>query len=501
MKTSVIITSYCRSEMLQWWFHSLLEHTELPLDDVEFLVINDGFRDETESVANYYRGLGLDIRYLFTGHRNSHASGPVSRPMGYAANIGIRQATGEIVVLTSGDIFHLTATLPAIIKAVEDDPLAIATVQEVHDDDGRVVNLLSQRELGEPLLAALAEVQAVSPLRTDPFRSHRDMPFLLGLRRRHLTDIGGYDEDFYGYACEDSDLMRRLVRHGLHYVYTAGECVHLHHGRRTAEEVHHSAAFQYNLELMQRRAAQVQRNQHRECGVWQDEPGKRPPLQLTMFVTTRCNLACPLCSQSALRRETWDLSLEELNRVIAVCRKDGLHFRYIEVTGGEPTMWPHFYEGVRRLKESGIADDITFITNGNNAPLAVGVSKLYAPWYFVSLQQATPEQVAYHRANGVRVFWNTEVHRPQPRVPFAGVLPCQCGATTSRWGERCVSIAYFQGRAYYCCMAPALQAVTGHDAAISTPWESGFMAHFADKQFDRPICAVCMNNNRIWNRL
>jgi GT2 family glycosyltransferase len=251
MKTSVIITSYCRPGFLRHWFESLTSN-HLILKNVEFVVINDGFIDDgTVEICGDFRNKGLDVRHIFTGHRNVKGCG-ISRPMGYAANVGIKQSTGEIIVLTNSDVYHINDTLTPIISAVEKDLKVIATIGEIRDDDGSFINTRNYLSL---------------PNNPDPFCSHRDMPFMLGLRKQHLVDIGGFDEDFCGYACEDSDLMARLISSGLRYKYTSGICVHLFHNRRTDKEVRSDPKFLYNFELMNSRKGQLVRNQHREWGV------------------------------------------------------------------------------------------------------------------------------------------------------------------------------------------------------------------------------------------
>lgn len=507
MKTSIVVTSFCRADYLKWWFHSLVKWGLRGLD-CEILVVNDGFRDETKDVADYYRSLGYDVRYFFTGHRNVYPSSVLSRAMGYAANVGIRQARGDILILSNCDIYHINDTVRPIIDAVYQNPKALATIGTIHDDRGDLINLLNA--LNGPVTDdvqwrinnVIGDIRMLDPL-PGAFRSHRDQPFMLGMRRNRLLDLGGYDEDFYGYACEDCDLMFRLQDAGCHYVYTSGECVHLYHGRKTDEEVEPLAAFQYNYNLMQSRRGQLVRNQHREWGRWMDQPDKQPPLHLAIYATTQCNLDCPLCSQARLRNENpnYHMSLEEVDHFIESCLRRGIHFREVEITGGEPTLWRHFEEGVKRIYESHVADDVSFVTNGNNPELAVEVSTRYAPWYFVSLQQATPQQAHYHRRHGARPLWNTEVHRPPPTRPYPETLPCQCGATISRWGERCIGLSYFHGTVFYCGLAPSLQYITNPDPQISVPFDEDFITHFSNKKFDRPICAMCLDNQAIWRRI
>lgn len=69
----------------------------------------------------------------------------------------------------------------------------------------------------------------------------------------------------------------------------------------------------------------------------------------------RCNHRCPMCSNTG-KPELWSLAVPE-----ALARADhlaSLGFRRVVLTGGEPTIYPGFWEVVARLQSRGLAWDV-----------------------------------------------------------------------------------------------------------------------------------------------
>lgn len=236
--------------------------------DCEIVVIDDGEEGKPRRVAKRFAKKYPFIRYLFTGQRNK--KGLTWRAPGFCLNIAIQQCESDIIILTNADVFHLGKTIQPLLDVAKNHPQAIATVEEVYDDDGRLMNYFLHRgEYGSSEMERIVgelkkipdEVRWKAP-RPDP----RD-PHLWAIRRSHIMDIGGYDEDFTGYACEDTDLAGRLCDSGCYFVYTQSEILHLFHGDRLAKRDENQAAYEYNLDLLNSRRGQIVRNVGRAWGV------------------------------------------------------------------------------------------------------------------------------------------------------------------------------------------------------------------------------------------
>lgn len=85
------------------------------------------------------------------------------------------------------------------------------------------------------------------------------------------------------------------------------------------------------------------------------------PLQMTLVLTNECNFKCVYCFRSAEEKWEDELSLEEIYSLIDQAAE--LEVKYCSLTGGEPTLHPHFGDVVIRMLERDIYPYIS--TNGS----------------------------------------------------------------------------------------------------------------------------------------
>jgi glycosyltransferase involved in cell wall biosynthesis len=495
VKTSIVMTTYRRPQYLRVVLQSIAAQ-DLRTLDYEILVVNDGPKDETEAVVKSFRDK-LVVRYLHSGVRNDQDW----RTMGFAANIGIQHVDGEIVVLTNSDMYHVGEVAVPVVEACARDSKALSTVGRVYEDDGRLINGLIR---GEPdsQLGVLFEELRTRPELTDTFPANPDMPFFMALRREHLMRVGGYDEDFIGCASEDCDLIDRLLALGCRYHYGDESCelVHLYHGKRcTRAEFRRDSDFIYNAELRAKRRGQLVRNVGRSWGRLATEGDAKTQIHLVVWVTSKCNLECSRCNQRAARSDCpeYDMSQQELTAFIESCKRRKIQFTTVELTGGEPTRWSLFESGLKQLTDSGIAEDVTFITNGREAKKVARIARKCGIRYTVSAQQAAEEQQELHRRYGVGVMWIDNPHRPVPASPVRNSLPASCSQTHDRAGRSVTQLLYYRGHVLYCCMALANSQIL-QKAPPSCEFEADFIRYFEARQFDQPICSVCLCNSKVW---
>lgn len=116
------------------------------------------------------------------------------------------------------------------------------------------------------------------------------------------------------------------------------------------------------------------------------------------YVTYRCNSRCQYCNvwQEERFHGVKELELEEAKRLIAQCHQAGI--RYIDFTGGEPTLNRNLAEIIRYAKSLGIKTEVT--TNGiphsreNWKEIAACADK-----FNLSLDTLSPD--IYYRTRGV----------------------------------------------------------------------------------------------------
>ncbi|CAA7600340.1 Glycosyl transferase family 2 [Acididesulfobacillus acetoxydans] len=251
-KISLIITTFQRVNLLKWGLYSL-SRQDIPWE-YETLVINDGVEDESEEVCKQYQSK-LHLKYIFSGQRNLEGH-PVWRVPGFAINIGVRRASGDILILSCAEMLHLNDTVARLGVLVLDNPKSLGIPLGKDDRDGAFLNEI-ERTHG---VFDLNTLNRCADLDTR-------MPFLMALQRAQFEAIGGYDEDFTGVAYDDRDFVDRLLRNGCVHQKTDALALHLYHPRADGYyDQGGPKAWDYNKNLFFSRMGSIVRNQGREWG-------------------------------------------------------------------------------------------------------------------------------------------------------------------------------------------------------------------------------------------
>lgn len=249
-KVSILITSFKRPHLLKWNLFSLARQ-EIGLD-FETIVLNDGIQDETEGVCGEYRDR-LNLKYVFTGQRNQGGE-IIYRVPAFALNIGARIATGDILIISCAEMFHINNTIDLLTAPLKYNTRLLATSIGM-DDDGTFLDYIT-RHNGD------FDIEAYH-LRYP--RLNTKIPFLMAIHRNELFAIGGYDEDFTGFAYDDNDFVDRLQDNGCSLCLTQAKTIHLYHVRHDLG-LEQSAEYLYNQRLYHSRKGQIVRNTGREWG-------------------------------------------------------------------------------------------------------------------------------------------------------------------------------------------------------------------------------------------
>jgi glycosyltransferase involved in cell wall biosynthesis len=247
MSVSLILGSFNRPTLLDKSLFSIgAWNTET---EFEVVVINDGVDDATEDVCAKYSN-SLDIKYIFSGQRN--ANGIIRRMAGFALNIGVKQSKYDNIILSCAEIYHLNNAIDLTAKHIQDNILVTPRFM-YFDDTGNFTKTLTN---GNRIPINIESVMNIT------------MPYFMGMCKKHFIDIGGYDEDFIGYAAEDNDFVGRLLFMGCNFFYTDARVVHLFHGGRCDSQKHpENSAWAYNYNLFESRRGQVNRNIDKKWGV------------------------------------------------------------------------------------------------------------------------------------------------------------------------------------------------------------------------------------------
>jgi glycosyltransferase involved in cell wall biosynthesis len=210
---SVLITTFQRPHLLKWGLESITKQN-IPFE-FETIVINDGTKDETEQVCNEFKDK-LNLKYIFSGHRNLKNKIKWRIP-GFAINIGANHATGEVLIISCAEMYHLNDTVKLLTSPVLNNPKLIGIPLGWDDDGSFLKQLKNSSNYNFSMLTKLNKLNV-------------KFPFLMAINREEFFKINGYDEDFIGIGYDDRDFVDRLLCDNCKYYRTQAKTIHLYHG-------------------------------------------------------------------------------------------------------------------------------------------------------------------------------------------------------------------------------------------------------------------------------
>jgi GT2 family glycosyltransferase len=211
VKVSVVLSCFNRSSLLRHSLSSIVKQSFA--SPLEIVIVNDGQEnDETKMVCDEFSDK-LTIKYIFSGHRN--AAGLVSRNPCVPNNIAVKQSTGDVIILTCPEIYHVNNVVDQLVGPVLKHPRRVTTPKALYfDNDNNIIQDLPQVHLERAQL----------------FINRNRYPFCMGMLKSTFMTLGGFDEDFANaYGAEDDDFIWRLRRAGFQTITTKACAIHLWH--------------------------------------------------------------------------------------------------------------------------------------------------------------------------------------------------------------------------------------------------------------------------------
>jgi GT2 family glycosyltransferase len=202
-RVSVVVCTYNGGSTIKQCLNSLLA---LDYPDYEVIVVDDGSTDDTAAVL-----AGFSDRVRVIRQQNQGLSA--------ARNVGLKAATGEIVVYTDSDCFVDVDWLTLLVYQFDRTDAAAVGGPNLSPDDGRLAACV-----------AAAPGQPIHVLESDQVAEH--IPGCnMAFRREALLAINGFDP-VYRKAGDDVDICWRLRQAGYWITFAPGAFV-WHHRRQT----------------------------------------------------------------------------------------------------------------------------------------------------------------------------------------------------------------------------------------------------------------------------
>lgn len=195
-KVSVVIPTLNRASMLATTIDRI-EQQSVSRNVYEVLVVDNNSSDDTQSVLSAKRDLYPNLRVFLQQKPGAAAT----------RNVGIREATGDIVLFIDDDIFA--------------DPNLIETHLEYHKANPRssIIGAVESPwdQTNDPFLRYLRDKGIFNPY---SIACGRPMDFSyyhtgnVSTNRKLLVETGGFNEEFFIYGMEDIELGYRLEKRG-----------------------------------------------------------------------------------------------------------------------------------------------------------------------------------------------------------------------------------------------------------------------------------------------
>ena len=219
MSISVVVTTYNRPDALRAVLDGLGAQTDRAF---EVLVADDGSRDDTrELVESFARGAPVPVRHVWQEDRGFRA--------GAARNRATALAYGDYVVFLDGDCvprpdfiarhrslirrgWMVAGNRVLLSESFTKEALAAhMPLHEWTDEQWRAAHRRGDINRTLPLRhLALGPLRRLAASRWQRVRTCN-----LGVWRRDLKRVNGFDEVFEGWGYEDSDLAVRLINAGV----------------------------------------------------------------------------------------------------------------------------------------------------------------------------------------------------------------------------------------------------------------------------------------------
>ena len=227
MKVSVVVPTYNRPEMLYRTLYSLQRQNDTNYEVLVSIDDDSDVCDESIKIVDKFISEKMPVQYFSTGKYKRGEGWSVET---YPYNVGIRHATGDMVILNSGDVMSVTNNIAEHRqKHLENqNSVIVATVHAVTVDVQNKMDTYDWKNNPSSLLFKGSTYKMFSgqgpsfTMSYDYEEAHNPYHFQMSLLKKSLWDIGGFDEDYYGQmTCGDCDIADRLKRLGLNFVYMA----------------------------------------------------------------------------------------------------------------------------------------------------------------------------------------------------------------------------------------------------------------------------------------
>jgi GT2 family glycosyltransferase len=215
---SVIVPTLDGLPLLRRCLPPILEELTRNSPKSEILIADDG---STDGSAAYVAGLGPTVRFC----RN-----PGGRGFAANCNQAARQARGELLFFLNNDVLVTPGMLQLLARHFAAPDVFGVSPSSMIVKNGPALNEMPTRGFWQDGLILAGRYRQPPKPPPDGVQSTFHVPGGFSLVRRTMFEaLGGFDEIFDPFYCEDVDLSLRARRRGWRVLHDAGAVVHHKH--------------------------------------------------------------------------------------------------------------------------------------------------------------------------------------------------------------------------------------------------------------------------------
>jgi GT2 family glycosyltransferase len=256
MDLSIIIVNYKTAQFVIDCIHSV--HTETKIINYEIIVVDNDSNDNSKSLI---LAAHPNVIWMEMGYNSGFAR---------ANNVGIKRATGELILLLNGDTLITENALNQTVNLMKENPQAVACGVQLLNPDGTHqisgahtikggLNILLTipyignvvRYWGYRLKSKIPSVQNIQAAKIE-------VDWIIGafimVRKNFLEKSGLLDEDFFMYS-EEIEWCHRLKKQGQLYLFSEPKVIHI--GGGSSSLTFGMSSWDNSYDVWSRKAAQI----------------------------------------------------------------------------------------------------------------------------------------------------------------------------------------------------------------------------------------------------
>lgn len=237
MSVSLIINCFNRQEQLSHGLNSILSK---PTKPDQIIIVDDGSTDGTEfTVLSFKENYpDIDWQYIYIPYKEKKTSSNISCR---GKNIGIRAATGSVLVFSDPEIIHVEDTLEILLKHLESNLYSIPIATQIWTMGERIYKKLSQDNFDRPITIIQHPYAQLTNAEHPDNTNAPDSDFAItgsnncfagcffACLKKDMVNVRGFDEQLTGHGWEDWDMFHRLEAYGKSLAYINTPIIHLWH--------------------------------------------------------------------------------------------------------------------------------------------------------------------------------------------------------------------------------------------------------------------------------